>query len=531
MKTKKKRKTVSRAESFLMDVPEETSVKHNGALHPESREEALMDTKPFYNPDDAATLSYTQDLGNPGEYPYTRGIYSNMYRAKLWTLRQSAGGGTSRETNRYLKQLLAQGQTGVACNFDLPTLLGYDSDHPRSFGEVGKAGTAVDSLQDMEEIFNGIRLDQTSAALNASGTAAILYSMYLATAEKQGVKMKDLRGTVQNDVLIEFMLQDTCLFPPESSLRLFTDLLKFAGEKTPHFHSVAVSGYLLREAGATISQELAFTLAAGFAYVDEGLRAGLEIDQFVPSFSFYFGAGPDLLEEVAKFRAARRVWARWMKEKFKSRDPRTWQMKSHARTLLNSGKQPAEQIAVRSTLGALAAVLGGVQSLHAGAENFQGLRLQQILAHESGTAKYADPLGGSYLLESLTTRLEEEAEAYFKKIDETGGVLRGIQSGFFQREILTGAASRQRPQEKPVPPAAKAEPVSDREQVEKLKLLKRTRSKKETEKALKELRKAAEGKRNLIPAILECVRSYVTLGEIVYELKGFFGEYQPPSVF
>lgn len=531
MKTKKKRKTAAPAESFLMDVPQEASVKPNGALHLESRAEAPADPKPFYNPDDAVTLSYTQDIGNPGEYPYTRGIYFNMYRAKLWTLRQAAGGGTSREANRYLKQLLAQGQTGVACNFDLPTLLGYDSDHPRSFGEVGKAGTAVDSLQDMEEIFSGIRLDQTSAALNANGTAAFLYSMYLATAEKQGVKIKDLCGTVQNDVLIDFMLQDTCLFPPEFSLKLFTDLLKFSGDKTPHFHAVAVSGYPLREAGATIPQELAFALAAGFAYVDEGLRAGLEIDQFVPSFSFYFGSGPDLLEEVAKFRAARRVWARWMKEKFKARDPRAWQMKLHARTLCDAGKQSSDQAAVRATLGALAAVLGGAQSLHAGAENFQGLRLQQILAYESGAAKYADSLGGSYLLESLTARLEEEAEAYFKKIDETGGVLRGIQSGFFQKEILAGAASRQRPQEKTVPAAVKAEPVSDREQVEKLKLLKRTRSKKDAEKALKDLRKAAEGKRNLIPAILDCARSYVTLGETVYELKSFFGEYQPPSVF
>ena len=531
MKTKKKRKTINRSESFPMDVPEETVVKPNGALHPESREEAPENTKPFYNPEDAVTVSYTQDLGNPGEYPYTRGIYPNMYRAKLWTLRQSAGSGTSRETNRYLKQLLAQGQTGLACNFDLPTQLGYDSDHPRSFGEVGKTGTAADSLQDMEEIFNGIRLDQISTALNVNGTAAILYSMYLATAEKQGIKIKDLRGTVQNDVLLEFMLQDTCLFPAESSLRLFTDLLKFAGDKTPHFHAVAVSGYPLREAGATAAQELAFALSVGFAYVDEGVSAGLEIDQFVPGFSFYFGAGLDLFEEVAKFRAARRIWARWMKEKFRARDPRAWQMKSHVRTLTH-GKQQADQDAVRSALGALAAVMGGAQSLHAGAgDDFQGLRLQQILAYESGAAKFADPLGGSYLVESLTNRLEEEAESYFKRIDEIGGVLRGIQSGFFQKEIFASAALRQRPQDKSLLPAPKAEPVSDREQVDKLKSLKRTRSKKETERALKELRKTADGKRNMLPAILECVRAYVTLGEIVYELKNLFGEYQPPSVF
>ncbi len=549
MKTRKKKKSTNRLEALPLDMPEETAVKPNGSVHSESLEpENGTPTKPFYNPDDVATVSYIQDLGNPGEYPYTRGIYPNMYRTKLWTMRQSAGSGTARETNQHFKNLLTQGQTGLSCNFDLPTLLGYDSDHPRSFGEVGKAGMAVDSLQDMEEMFNGIRLDQVSTALNTSGTAAVLYSMYLAAAEKQGIKARDLRGTVQNDIFKELMLQDACLFSAESSLRLFTDLLKFACEKTPEFHAVAVSGYPLRQAGATAVQEVAFALAMAFAYVDEGIRAGLELDQFAPGFSFFFSAGTDLFEEVAKFRAARRIWARWMREKYRAKDPRAWQLKFHAETLGSFGKQQMDQGSVRAAFGSLAAVLGGAQSLHASAgDDFQALHLQQILAYETHMPQTADPLGGSYFMESLTNRLEEEVEIYFKRIDEMGGVLRGIQSGFFQKEIRNGAVSRQKAvenqeklagtrkahaaQEKGALPAPKTDSSSDREQIEKLKSLKRTRSKKEAETALKELRRAAEGKRNLIPAIHECVRAYVTLGEIVYALKEVFGEYQPPSVF
>ncbi len=519
-----------------------------------------LETKPFYAPDDIATLSYPQDLANPGEYPYTRGIHPHMYRTKLWTMRQFAGFGTAKHANERFRFLLNQGQTGLSCAFDLPTLMGYDSDHPRSFGEVGKCGVAVDSLQDMEDIFQGIRLDQVSTSMTVNGPAAILYCFYLAVAEKQGLKWKDLRGTIQNDILKEYMAQNTYIFPPEPSLRLFTDLLKFSVEKTVQFHPVSISGYHIREAGATAVQELAFTLANGFAYVDEGIKAGLDIDDFVPRFSFFFDAHIDFFEEIAKFRAARRIWARWMREKYKAKNPRSWQLRFHAQTAgCSLTKQQPENNIVRTAVEALASVLGGAQSLHTNAlDETQALpsllaaqlalRTQQVLAYEANVAQSADPLGGSYLIESLTNRLEEEAEIYFKKIDEIGGVVRGIQSGFFQKEISESAAKFQKEvdtqkrivvgvnkfqesQEKFPLPLLKIDLSYEREQLERLKVLKRARIKKDVEKTLKELRRAAEGKANLIPKILDCVRSYVTLGEIVSALKEVFGEYEPPSIF
>ncbi len=519
-----------------------------------------FEVKPFYTPDDLATLSYPQDLGNPGDYPYARGIHLDMYRTKLWTMRQFAGFGVSKQTNERFRFLLSQGQTGLSCAFDLPTLMGYDSDHPRSFGEVGRCGVAVDSLRDMEEIFDRIALKQVSTSMTINGPAAILYCMYLAVAEKQGAKVKDLRGTIQNDILKEYMAQNTYIFPPEPSLRIFTDLLKFATEKTPQFNTVSISGYHIREAGATAVQELAFTLANGFTYVDQGIASGLDIDEFVPRFSFFFDSHMDFFEEIAKFRAARRIWGRWMKEKYKAKDPRSWKLRFHAQTAgCSLTKQQPENNIVRTGLEALAAILGGAQSLHTNAMDETlalpsllaaqiALRTQQIIAYEANVAETADPLGGSYFLEHLTGRLEEEAETYFKRIDEIGGVVRGIQSGFFQKEISDSAAKFQREVDRqkriivgvnkfqetadkfPIP-VLKIDSSHEREQVEKLKALKRTRSKKEVEKSLKELRKAAHGKANLIPKILECVRAFVTLGEIVSSLKEVFGEYEPPSVF
>jgi methylmalonyl-CoA mutase N-terminal domain/subunit len=536
-------------------------------IWPESRGAAKFESlsglelKPFYTPEDVATLSYPQDLGHPGDYPYARGIHTDMYRTKLWTMRQFAGFGTARETNQRFRMLLAQGETGVACVFDLPTLMGYDSDHPRSFGEVGRCGVAVDSLQDVEEMFQGIRLDEISTSFAINGPAAILYCMYLALAEKQGIKLKDLRGTVQNDILKEYMIQNTYIFPPGPSLRLFADLLKFSTQKTPQFNTVSVSGYDVREAGATAVQELAFSMANAFTYVNEGVRAGLNIDEFVPRFSFFFAAHIDFFEEIAKFRAARRIWARWMREKYRARDPRAWKLRFHVRTAPSSlaKREQLENNVVRTTVEALAAVLGGAQSLHASAldeaaglpsafSSQLALRTQEVLAYESSVAQTADPLGGSYLVESLTDRIEEEVENYFKKIDEAGGVIRGVESGFFQKEITASAVREQKnlesqkrilvgvnrfqeSSESVVFPVMKVLPAQEREQVAKLKLLRRSRSRTEVERSLKRLRQAAQGKVNLIPKLLDCVRAYATLGETVSALKEVFGEYEPPSVF
>jgi methylmalonyl-CoA mutase N-terminal domain/subunit len=545
MKTKPSRKPEKAPENLFQSAPQTLSG---------------IDIKPFYNPDDAATVSYPQDLGDPGQYPYTRGIHPQMYRSRLWTMRQFAGFGTARETNERFRFLLDQGQTGLSCAFDLPTLMGYDSDHPRSFGEVGKCGVAVSSLQDMEDIFRDIRLDSISTSMTVNGPAVILFCLYLAVAEKQGVKLRDLRGTIQNDILKEYMAQNTYIFPPEPSLRLFTDLLKFATVKTPEFNTVSISGYHIREAGATAVQELAFTFANAFTYVDEGIRAGLDIDDFVPRFSFFFDSHIDFFEEIAKFRAARRIWARWMREKYKAKNPRSWQLRFHAQTAgCSLTKQQPENNTVRTALEALAAVLGGAQSLHTNALDETmalpslmaaqlALRTQQIIAHESNVTHSADPLGGSYFLESLTHRLEEETELYFKRIDEIGGVIRGIQSGFFQKEIGDSAAKFQKEvesqrrvivgvnrfreaQEKFPVPVLKMDLAFEKEQVERLKALKRSRAKTHVEKSLRALRKAAAGKSNLIPRILDCVRAYATLGEIAASLKEVFGEYEPPSVF
>jgi methylmalonyl-CoA mutase N-terminal domain/subunit len=498
-------------------------------------------------------------LGLPGGYPFTRGIHPTMYRGRLWTMRQFAGFGTAEDTNARYKFLLERGQTGLSVAFDFPTLMGYDGDHPRSEGEVGKCGVAISSLADMETLFAGIPLDQVSTSMTINGPAAMLFCFYVAAAERQGVPIAELQGTIQNDILKEYMAQHAWIFPAEPALKIIVDLFEWAAEHTPQWNTISISGYHIREAGATAAQELAFTLANGFCYVEHGLARGLQVDQFAPRLSFFWDVHNDFFEEIAKLRAARRIWARHLRERYGARDPRSWKMRFHCQTagVTLTAQQPHNNV-VRVAYQALAAVLGGTQSLHTNAldetlalpteESVRiALRTQQILAYETGVPNVADPLGGSYYVEALTDALDREAEGLFAEIDAQGGVVAAIERGWFQRQI---AASSMRFQgevergaktivglndfveeaEAPVE-ILKVGDQAERTQRERLARLRATRDATLVTQRLEALRRAAAEDRNIIPAMLDCARAYCTLFEIRHVLEETYGSYREPVFF
>ncbi|MBE8539275.1 methylmalonyl-CoA mutase family protein [Geoglobus acetivorans] len=512
-----------------------------------------------YTPEDVS-IDYESKLGYPGAYPFTRGIYPTMYRGRVWTMRQYAGFGTAEETNKRYKYLLEQGQTGLSVAFDLPTQIGYDSDSPMALGEVGKVGVAIDTIEDMQILFDGIPLDKVSTSMTINSTAAQLLSMYISVAESQGVDRKVLRGTVQNDMLKEYIARGTYIFPPEPSLRLATDIIMFCAKEVPKWNSISISGYHMEEAGATPVQEVAFTLADGIEYVQRVIDRGMDVDTFAPRLSFFFAAGNNLLEEVAKFRAARRIWARIMRERFGAKNPRSMMLRFHVQTAgcTLTAQQPENNI-IRVTLQALAAVLGGTQSLHTNSYDEAlslptekavriALRTQQIIAEESGVADVADPLGGAYYVEWLTERIEEEAMKYIEKIDEMGGVIKAIESGYIQREIQKSAYEKQkaidegeltvvgvnkyRIDEELNVEILRIDKEMVQKQIDRLKRFRETRDRSKMEEALTKLKKAAENPdENLMPYILEAVRARATLGEITDALREAFGEYRAPQIF
>ncbi|KYO67618.1 Methylmalonyl-CoA mutase [Thermovenabulum gondwanense] len=513
----------------------------------------------MYTPLDVQNTDYINDLGFPGEYPFTRGIQPTMYRGRFWTMRQYAGFGTAEESNERYKYLLSQGQTGLSVAFDLPTQIGYDSDHPFAQGEVGKVGVAIDSLEDMEILFNGIPLDQVSTSMTINAPASILLAMYIAVAEKQGVGSDKLSGTIQNDILKEYIARGTYIFPPEPSMRLITNIFEFCSKHVPKWNTISISGYHIREAGATAVQEVAFTLANGIAYVEAAIKAGLDVDEFAPRLSFFFNAHNDLLEEVAKFRAARRLWAKIMKERFNAKDPRSMMLRFHTQTAGSTltAQQPDNNI-VRVTLQALAAVLGGTQSLHTNSRDEAlalptedsvriALRTQQIIAYESGVTETIDPLAGSYYIEYLTDTIEKKAMEYIQKIDELGGSPKAIEKGYMQQEIQDSAYRYQQEiesgrrivvgvnkfqiEEEPPKNLLKVNPEVERVQRRKLENLRARRDNIAVKNALSILEEKAKTSENLMPYILDCVRTYATLGEICDTLRKVFGEYKATVTF
>jgi methylmalonyl-CoA mutase, N-terminal domain len=500
-----------------------------------------------------------QATGLPGNFPYTRGIHPTMYRGRLWTMRQFAGFGTAEDTNERYKFLLERGQTGLSVAFDFPTLMGYDSDHPRSEGEVGKCGVAISSLADMETLFDGIPLNQVSTSMTINGPAAMLFCFYVAAAERQGVPIADLQGTIQNDILKEYMAQHAWIFPAEPALKIIVDLFEWAAEHTPKWNTISISGYHIREAGSTATQELAFTLANGFSYVEHGLARGLEVDNFAPRLSFFWDVHNDFFEEIAKLRAARRIWARHMRERYDAKDPRSWKMRFHCQTagVTLTAQQPHNNV-VRVAYQALAAVLGGTQSLHTNAldetlalpteESVRiALRTQQIIAYETGVPNVADPLGGSYYLETLTDQLEREAEGLFAEIEAQGGVVKAIESGWFQRQIahssmrfqteleqgrrtIVGVNDFVEEAEGPVE-ILKVSDQAERTQRERMARLRASRDATLVAQRLDALRQAAAEDRNIIPAMLDCARAYCTLYEIRAAMESVFGAYREPVFF
>jgi methylmalonyl-CoA mutase, N-terminal domain len=507
-----------------------------------------------FNPSNTDEIEYERDLGDPGEFPYTRGIRRNMYRGRLWTMRQYAGYATAEESNARYKYLLSQGTTGLSVAFDLPTQIGLDSDDPLAAGEVGKVGVAIDSLEDMLRLFDGIPLDEVSTSMTINATAAILLSLYLAAARKQGVAFHKVNGTLQNDILKEYIARGTYIFPPEPSLRLITDTFAFCAREVPNWNTISISGYHIREAGSTAVQEIAFTLADAIAYVEAAIKAGLKIDDFAPRISFFFNAHNNLLEEVAKFRAARRLWARIMRERFHARDPRSQMLRFHTQTAGSTltAQQPEVNV-VRTTIQALAAVLGGTQSLHTNAmdealalptENAArlALRTQQVLAYESGVADTVDPLAGSYAIEALTNEIEQLAVDYLDKIDAMGGMLHAIETGYVQREIQNSAYDYQRAVEnndaivvgvnrfqneaESQVKTLRVDSSIEKTQVERLRAVRERRDAAATEATLAKLEEAARGTENVLPRILDCVEAYATVGEISNRLRSVWGEYR-----
>jgi len=514
----------------------------------------------LYTPDDLGDFDYERDLGFPGEFPFTRGIHKNMYRGRLWTMRQFAGFGTPEDTNKRFKYLLEHGQTGLSVAFDLPTLMGWDADAPMSEGEVGICGVSVSSLVDMEKLFDGIPLGEVSTSMTINSPAAMIFAFYLAVAEKQGVDFKKLRGTLQNDILKEYIAQKEYIFPPRPSLKIIVDMIEYCTNEVPQWNPVSISGYHIREAGSTAAQELAFTLADGFAYIEACIARGMDVDSFAPRLSFFFNSHLDFFEEIAKFRAARRIYARRMKEVYKAKNPRSWWLRFHTQTAGCSltAQQPENNI-IRTAFEALAAVLGGTQSLHTNSMDETlalpsekavkiALRTQQIIAYETGVINTIDPLGGSYYIEALTNRLEEEANEYFRKIDELGGVIPAIEMGFFQKEIANAAYRYQKEieekqriivgvnefvekEEKIEIPILYIPPEVEIKQREALAKLRQERNNEVVKEKLEALRQAAIDEKNIMPYVLDCARNYVTLGEMVDELKKVYGVYEESVVF
>lgn len=540
---------------------EETTLQQTLSRSPERRPDFLTASSDpihrLYTPLDVPNSDYLRDLGLPGEYPYTRGIQPTLHRGRLWTMRMFAGFGTAEETNARFRYLLEEGETGLSIAFDLPTLMGYDTDDPEALGEFGVCGVAISSLKDMEILLRDIPLDRVSTSMTINSPAAVIWAMYLAAAEKQGIAAQRLRGTIQNDILKEYIAQKEYIFPPEPSLRLVVDTMEFGSQHVPQWNTISISGYHIREAGSTAVQELAFTLADGMEYVRWGIQRGMPVDQFAPRLSFFFNAHNDFFEEIAKYRAARRLWAREMRETFQAKDPHSWLLRFHTQTAGCSltAQQPEINV-VRVAIQALSAVLGGTQSLHTNSMDealalpsqkavTTALRTQQILAHESGVANTIDPLGGSYFVEALTDRMESQARDYFRRIDELGGVLPAIQKGFFQREIADAAYRYQHEidekqrvivgvnafeDEAPISiPLLEMDPEGLGRQIARLKQVRRDRDSGRVGQALDRLRIAAQGTENLMPHLLEAVRSYATLGEIVALLKGVLGTYPEPN--
>lgn len=535
-----------------------THVEKTISKFPERKEQfktsSDIEVKNIYTPEDISSQDYSKNIGFPGEYPYTRGVQPTMYRGRFWTMRQYAGFGTAEESNERYKYLLSQGQTGLSIAFDLPTQIGYDSDHPMAEGEVGKVGVAIDSLYDMEILFDGIPLDKVSTSMTINAPAAILLAMYIVVAEKQGVSPDKLNGTIQNDILKEYIARGTYIFPTGPSMRLITNIFEYCSKNVPKWNTISISGYHIREAGASAVQEVAFTLADGIAYVEAAINAGLDIDEFAPRLSFFFNAYNDIFEEVAKFRAARRMWAKIMKERFNAKDPKSMMLRFHTQTggSTLTAQQPDNNI-VRVTLQALAAVLGGTQSLHTNSRDEAlalptessvriALRTQQIIAYESGVCDTPDPLAGSYYIESLTDEIENKAFSYIKKIDELGGAAKAIDIGYIQKEIQDSAYKYQKEvesgeriivglnkfqvEEQPPEGLLKVDPAVGEMQRQKIEKVKAMRNNNGVKRTLDGLKKAAQGDDNLMPWILDAVREYATLGEICDVLRSVFGEYE-----
>jgi len=512
----------------------------------------------LYSPEDLKGFDLGRDLGSPGEYPFTRGIHPTMYRGRLWTMRQFAGFGSAEDSNRRFHYLLEHGQTGLSVAFDMPTLMGYDSDHPRALGEVGREGVAIDSVQDMEILLRDLPLDQVTTSMTINAPANILLAMYVAAAENMGYERRQIGGTTQTDTLKEFIAQKEWIVPPRPSMKLIQDMLVFGTRELPRWNVISISGYHIREAGATAVQELAFTLADGIAYVQDGIEAGLEVDEFAPRLSFFFDCHNDFFEEIAKFRAARRLWARIMRDRFKAKNPRSWWLRFHTQTagVSLTAQQPLNNI-VRVAIQALAGVLGGTQSLHTNSMDetyalpteeavMVALRTQQIIAHESGVADTVDPLGGSYFVESLTTTMEERAQAYIQKIDDLGGMVRAVELGYPQREIAEASYYYQQqlerkekiivgvnefvlPEEQRIP-ILRIDPEVERRQIERVRRVRTKRDNVHARRALDDLKRAADTGENTMYKVLECVKAGGTIGEICDVFRAVYGEYREPAI-
>jgi len=538
---------------------DEQTLKRTLARSPERRQQFTttsdIEVQRLYTPADHSDDAYLDSIGFPGTYPFTRGVQPTMYRGRFWTMRQYAGFGTAEESNRRYRYLLEQGQTGLSVAFDLPTQMGRDSDHPRAAGEVGRVGVAIDSLADMETMLAGIPLDKVTTSMTINATASILLALYLAVAEKQGVGWDKVGGTVQNDILKEYIARGTYIYPPAGSMRIITDIFAFCTRSVPNWNTISISGYHIREAGSTAAQEIAFTLADGIAYVDAALQAGLNIDEFAARLSFFFNVHNNFLEEIAKFRAARRLWARIMKERFKATDPRSMMLRTHAQTAGSSltAQQPDNNV-VRTTIQAMAAVLGGTQSLHTNGRDEAlslpteesarlALRTQQVIACESGVADTIDPLAGSYYVEALTDELERKAVEYIDAIDRLGGAVKAVDLGYQQREIHNAAFRYQQEIERkeriivgvndytvadePIPDILKIDVALEGQQTLKLAQVRAQRSQKAAQEAIQRVEDTARGDGNLMPAIVDAVRAYATLGEISDAMRRVFGEYRP----
>ena len=541
---------------------EETSLGKALSSLPERADEFITTSSEpinrLYTPLDTADMDYASDLGLPGEYPFTRSVHPTLHRSKLWTMRMFAGFGTAEETNARFKYLLDQGQTGLSIAFDLATLMGYDTDQPEALGEFGKCGVAVSSLKDMEILLDGIPLDRVSTSMTINSPAAIIWAMYIAAAENKGVRTDQLRGTIQNDILKEFIAQKEYIFPPEPSMRLVVDTMEFGAQNVPQWNTISISGYHIREAGSTAAQELAFTLGDGLEYVRWGIARGMDVDDFAPRLSFFFNAHNDFFEEIAKYRAARRIWAREMRETFNAKNPRSWLLRFHTQTAgVSLTAQQPENNVVRVAIQALAAVLGGTQSLHTNSLDEAlalpsehavtiALRTQQIIAEESGVTNTVDPLGGSFFVEAMTNHIEQQAYEYFRRVEDLGGVIPAIEKGFFQSEIADAAYRYQREidkgirkivgvnayaEKKPLSiPILEMDPQGYDRQIARLNELRQTRDNGRVGQALDRLRIAMEGTENTMPHIMEAVHAYATLGEIIQVMKEVFGIYEEPTM-